>query len=78
MKSLILFAMMLCAPVVHAEAVFDTARGQYGSATDSATSCAANPHRLDFMASPPHAMLTWQKPKDDGVGQPRSFERYDI
>ncbi len=30
--------------------------GQYGSANDPETSCAVNPHQLDFMASPPHAL----------------------
>lgn len=30
------------------------------------------------MSQPPHLMLTWQRPKEDGVGQKRSFERYDL
>lgn len=77
MRHLILMAMLMAEPA-SAQTVFDGARGQYGSAVDPATSCATNPHRLDFMANPPHAMMTWDKPKDGGVGQPRTFERYDV
>jgi hypothetical protein len=76
--SLVLCLLVLMAPAAQGQALFDAARGQYGSATDPATSCASNPHQLDFMASPPHAMMTWAQPKSDGVGQPRRFERYDI
>ncbi|MEO8242634.1 MAG: hypothetical protein ABI832_09980 [bacterium] len=61
-----------------AQQVFDTARGQYGSASDPNTSCAANPHQLDFMTSPPHALLTWERPKDGPPGKTRNFERYDV
>lgn len=61
-----------------AQAVFDALRGQYGSAADPATSCAANPHQLDFMAQPPHALLTWAQPKPDGSGGLVTGERYDI
>ena len=59
---------------VQAEDIFDSLRGQYGSATDPATSCASNPHDLDFMAQPPHALFTWAKPRADGAGD----ERYDL
>ena len=78
MKALILFALLLGTFAADGQAFFGAAHGQYGSATDRATSCAANPHQLDFMANPPHAMLNWEKRKDDGVGRSRSFERYDI
>ena len=61
-----------------AQTVFDRARGQYGSASDPATSCAANPHQLDFMAYPPHALLSWSKPRFDENGLPTTGERYDI
>lgn len=61
-----------------AQAVFDTAPGLYGDATDPATSCAANPHRLDFTANPPHVLLTWSAPYTDDAGQTRSRERYDL
>jgi hypothetical protein len=71
-------ALVLLAAPVQAQAVFDGAKGRYGSATDTANSCAANPHEMTFQTSPPHMMLTWDQPKDDGVGQPRRFERYDV
>ena len=75
MKYLIL--LLLCSPAM-AQNLAESAPGQYGSATDSATSCATNPHDLGFQTSPPHLILTWPQPKDDGVGQPRTLERYDI
>ena len=61
-----------------AQTVFDRARGQYGSASDPANSCAANPHQLDFMALPPHALLSWSKPRFEENGLPTTGERYDI
>ena len=61
-----------------AQTVFDRARGQYGSASDPATTCAANPHQLDFMTYPPHALLSWSKPRFDENGLPTTGERYDI
>ena len=79
MKQLLMvLSFVVIAPATQAQGLFDAARGQYGSATDPATSCAINPHQLDFVANPPHAMMTWDAPKDDGIGQPRTFERYDI
>ena len=57
---------------------FGTFRGQYGSAADPATSCAANPHTLDFMAYPPHALFNWTKPVADPSGQMVTGERYDL
>ena len=78
MKSIFAIVLLFWTQAAHAQTVFDAVRGEYGSAADPATSCAINPHQLDFIANPPHAVLTWQKPKNDGVGQHRSFERYDI
>jgi hypothetical protein len=78
MKIACLILFVMGAHAAQGQALFDAARGQYGSATDPATSCSANPHEMTFMASPPHMMLTWDQPKDDGVGQPRRFERYDV
>lgn len=60
------------------QSVFDKARGQYGSATDPVTSCGNNPHQLDFMAYPPHALLSWAKPTTGKTGLPTTGERYDI
>ena len=61
-----------------ADGVMDSFRGQYGSASDPATSCATNPHNLDFMAQPPHALFNWAKPWTDEAGQTISGQRYDL
>lgn len=70
-----LFASLLPAA---AQEVVDSLRGDYGSASDPATSCAANPHHLDFMAQPPHALFDWTRPWTDNDGFPVSHRRYDI
>jgi hypothetical protein len=61
-----------------AQSVFDTAPGLYGDPSDPAASCAVNPHKLEFLANPAHALLTWTKPVPDETGRVRSQERYDI
>lgn len=61
-----------------AQDVFSTLRGQYGSASDPATSCAANPHELDFIAQPPHAIFVWSQPWTDADGTSVSDRRYDL
>jgi hypothetical protein len=78
MRVRLTLALICLAHTAGAQAVLDAARGQYGSATDPATSCAANPHEMNFEASPPHVNLTWQALKDGPSGQPRTHERYDI
>ena len=61
-----------------AQDLTDTMRGLYGSATDPAGSCAANPHRLDFMSSPPHLLLMWKAPWTDAKGETQTDRRYDL
>ena len=78
MKAYVLILLVLTTRPADAQELFDAARGQYGSATDPKTSCATNPHEMDFMAQPPHVLLTWTTDKDDGAGKPRKFERYDL
>lgn len=75
-----LAALFLLASLTQAAAqdVLDSLRGQYGSATDPATSCAANPHQLDFMARPPHALFNWAKPWTDADANLISHRRYDL
>ena len=68
---------MLGAPAL-TQTLFDAVSGQYGSASDPATSCAVNPHELDFEAAPPHLDLTWQSLKVGPSGTARTHERYDI
>ena len=78
MRTILALCLICLAHASCAQQVFDAARGQYGSASDPATSCAANPHQLDFEASPPHANMTWDRPKSGPPGQTRTHERYDI
>ncbi len=79
MRAFALLVLLLALPdLAPAQSVFERALGQYGSATDPATSCAANPHQLDFMAQPLHAMFNWQTPKVGPSGAMVSGERYDI
>ena len=75
-----LASLLLLASLTQAAAqdVLDALRGQYGSASDPATSCAADPHQLDFMPSPPHAMFNWSKPWADENGRMISDQRYDL
>ena len=79
MRGFAVLILLLAVPdTASAQSVFERARGQYGSASDPATSCAINPHQLDFMAQPPHAMFNWQTPKVDPSGAMVSAERYDL
>ncbi|QYZ68135.1 hypothetical protein [Neotabrizicola shimadae] len=68
----------LCAAPAAAQSVFDRAAGLYGDAKDPALSCTANPHRLSFIDSPPHAFFTWAEPTPDAQGRMRSVDRYDL
>jgi hypothetical protein len=52
--------------------------GVYGSASDPATSCATNPHSIEFMAQPPHAFLTWDHPFVDAQGAEVAGRRFDL
>ena len=78
MRAILSLCLISLAHAVPAQALFDAARGQYGSASDPATSCAANPHQMDFEPSPPHANLRWERLKEGPAGPPRTHERYDI
>ena len=75
LSALFLLASLTAAP---AQDFLDALRGQYGSATDPATSCAADPHQLDFMAQPPHALFNWAQPWTDADGNTVIDERYDM
>lgn len=52
--------------------------GPFGSASDPATSCAANPHVLRFVANPPHAILQWDHAWTDAAGNTLTGRRYDL
>jgi hypothetical protein len=66
---------LLASPALADETAFT---GTYGSASDPATSCAANPHTIEFMAQPPHAFLTWDHPFVDANGAEVAAKRYDL
>ena len=78
MRVLLTLALISLAGAAPAQTVFDALHGQYGSAADPETSCAANPHQLDFMATPPHALFIWANPRLGGQGQMSIEERYDL
>lgn len=73
MRALLL--LLLATPAFADETAFT---GTYGSASDPATSCAANPHTIQFMAQPPHAFLTWDHPWIGPDGQEISGRRFDL
>ena len=75
LSALVLFASLTCAA---AQDIFDSLGGPYGSANDPATACAANPHQLEFMAQPPHAMFHWAQPMVTAQGTTVTDERYDL
>jgi hypothetical protein len=75
MRALALLLLWTCAASAQGVEAF---AGLYGSASDPATSCAANPHRIDFIAQPPHAFLTWQTPWIDAQGAEITMRRFDL
>lgn len=73
-----ILALCLMATAAPAQTLPQVAAGQYGSASDPATSCAANPHELGFIANPPHLVLTWEQPRQDGAAQRQVFDLEDM
>jgi hypothetical protein len=73
-------ALCLClfAPTAGAQEALRTLPGLYGSASDPALSCDANPHHLEVMTSPPHLMLTWGKSAPDPRGGRTGHLVYDM
>jgi len=78
MRLILLLLLLMLATPAAAQSVYDRAAGQYGSASDPATSCASNPHVLSFQAQPPHLILEWQTPRIDADGGTTSYERFDL
>ncbi len=78
MRNLLILCLASFGASASAQTLFDRAQGSYGSATDPATSCAANPHEMSFETAPPHLNLTWDSLKAGPPGAPRIHERYDI
>ena len=76
---LLSLCLLLALPVpAGAQSIIGTAAGTYGSLTDPATSCEANPHQLEFVGPPAHLHLTWRAPMLDPDEGPTSFARFDL
>lgn len=61
-----------------AQTAMDSLPGIYGSASDPALSCAANPHLLDVTGPRPHVELTWEHPAEDPEAGVTLHSRYDV
>ena len=57
---------------------FQMLEGQFGSATDPAASCGANPHELSIIDDRPHLARTWTQAITGSAGSPRTREVYDV
>jgi hypothetical protein len=75
MRGLLTLILVIAPQIAPAQGLEEAARGRYGSARDPLSSCAANPHELGFLASPPHLVLTWDQPRTEGGPQ---REVYDL
>ncbi|NBZ86573.1 hypothetical protein [Stagnihabitans tardus] len=75
---MIRLALLAFLPSLSAAQAQESFVGQYGSASDPATSCATNPHTIEFMAQPPHAFLTWDHPYIDAAGAEVQGRRFDL
>ena len=72
------FLLMVLPSLASAQDLVDMMRGLYGSASDPAGACQSNPHRLDFIANPPHLFLLWQAPWTNAQGVTEYDRRYDL
>ena len=72
------FLLAILPSLASAQDLVDTMRGLYGSASDPAGSCHSNPHRLDFLADPPHLFLMWNAPWTNAQGVSEHNRRYDL
>ena len=72
------FLLAILPSLASAQDLVDTMRGLYGSASDPAGSCQSNPHRLDFLADPPHLFLMWNAPWTNAQGVSEHNRRYDL
>ncbi len=67
----------LCHPAF-AQDGYEALDGLFGSASDPAASCAANPHEMDIIDDRPHLARTWKSPITGSAGSPRLREVYDV
>ena len=78
MRALLALAFICLAHAAAAQDGFEVLDGLFGSASDPAASCAANPHELDVIDDRPHLARTWKSPVTGSAGSPRLREVYDI
>lgn len=78
MKRTLTLLFALSAAPAMAQDALQVLQGQFGSATDPAASCAANPHELSIIDNRPHLARTWGQPVTGSAGSPRLREVYDV
>ena len=78
MKRLCALIFTLLAAPSWAEEEYKVLEGQFGSATDPAASCTANPHQLSIIDNRPHLARIWAQPVTGSAGSPRLREVYDL
>ena len=76
MRMIVPLVICLASPAVAQD--FDVLDGTFGSASDLAASCTANPHELSIIDNRPHLARTWKAPVTGSAGPPRSREVYDV
>ena len=76
----LVFSALLASPVLAQEPPggYKVLEGLFGSASDPAASCAANPHDLTIIDNRPHLARTWKAPVTGSAGSPRLREVYDL
>lgn len=76
--TLCLFSLALFAGPARGQEALERLRGSFGSASDAASSCAANPHELAIIDDRPHLARIWTLPYTGEMGGPRLREVYDL
>jgi hypothetical protein len=77
MRMVLPLLLLLASPAM-AQDVTPILDGLFGSATDPAASCAANPHELAIIDDRPHLARIWKSPVTGSAGSPRLREVYDV
>jgi hypothetical protein len=78
MRYALTLALLTCASPALGQQDFGLLEGKFGSASDPAASCAANPHELAIIDDRPHLARIWEKPYQGSAGGERLREVYDL
>ena len=78
MRALIALTLIALSLPAHAQDGYEVLDGLFGSASDPAASCAANPHELDVIDNRPHLARTWKSPVTGSAGSSRLREVFDV